>query len=197
MKTQADRIATAVKLKALAERGERGEKHAAKIAYETYLKRYGITEADFEAIEPRPHIFTFGSDANQMLAAQIVYHVTGQNLLKRVSNTNFSTICTPIQANEIQEKWDFYWQHYQTELQLFTEAFINVHNLFNATPAQEPTTSVPDDAPPPPEPTAEEIHARQVANSVKQQRIQIMMQTIRRKLFLRQLPQNTTLKIKD
>ena len=66
-----------LKIKALAERGEGGEKEAAIKMYHKLLKKYDIDEKALQKDKLSKHWFTYETDIEENLLVQIFYMVTG------------------------------------------------------------------------------------------------------------------------
>ena len=65
-----------LKIKALAERGEGGEKEAAIKMYHKLLKKYDIDEKALQKDKLSKHWFTYETDIEENLLVQIFYMVT-------------------------------------------------------------------------------------------------------------------------
>ena len=77
-----------LKIKALAERGERGEKEAAIKMYHKLLKKYDIDEKALQKDKLSKHWFTYETDIEENLLVQIFYMVTGDpEYFRRTSRT--------------------------------------------------------------------------------------------------------------
>jgi len=66
------------KLKALAERGESGERENAAAQLEKLLKKYGISEEELERDAEKRCFFKYSQETERRLLMQIVYSVTGK-----------------------------------------------------------------------------------------------------------------------
>ena len=77
-----------LKIKALAERGEGGEKEAAIKMYHKLLKKYDIDEKALQKDKLSKHWFTYETDIEENLLVQIFYMVTGDpEYFRRTSRT--------------------------------------------------------------------------------------------------------------
>ena len=72
-----------LKIKALAERGEGGEKEAAIKMYHKLLKKYDIDEKALQKDKLSKHWFTYETDIEENLLVQIFYMVTGEEWEER------------------------------------------------------------------------------------------------------------------
>ena len=104
-----------LKIKALAERGEGGEKEAAIKMYHKLLKKY---ETDIE----------------ENLLVQIFYMVTGDpeyfRRTSRTRGTQCGCICTDFEKTEIRFYFEFYKDALNQELEAFLMAFKLKNHLF-------------------------------------------------------------------
>ena len=124
-------IELAIKLKALAERGEGGEKDKARVLMEKLLAKHGMTIEDLEVQELKWHSFRL--DEHQILFFQhIVYSVVGMGAInKHMENAGeYLVFCDNMEAIEIEGKFGFYWSWYQKDLDSFVAAFIRKNELY-------------------------------------------------------------------
>lgn len=129
----------AKKLKALADRGVGGERENATNMLLRYMDKHGISINDIE--DSDLELRTFKISPNQKtIFIQVAAMVLNFNydLWKSRSNRNTYLIeCTPGQQIEIQVAFDFYWNAYKEEIQVFTNAFIQKNRLFRDTTDEE------------------------------------------------------------
>ena len=108
-----------LKIKALAERGEGGEKEAAIKMYHKLLKKYW---------------FTYETDIEENLLVQIFYMVTGDpeyfRRTSRTRGTQCGCICTDFEKTEIRFYFEFYKDALNQELEAFLMAFKLKNHLF-------------------------------------------------------------------
>lgn len=124
------------KLYALAERGDRGERAAARRQLDKLLKKYNIDEAELaeESVELR--YFSYKGDFEQKLLHQVFYKVTGESRpiyrykSGRGKYTQNAMECTKAEAVQIQIEFDFYKQLLKDEMEFFYRAFIQKHKIF-------------------------------------------------------------------
>ena len=110
-----------LKIKALAERGEGGEKEAAIKMYHKLLKKYDIDEKALQKDKLSKHWFTYETDIEENLLVQIFYMVTGDpEYFRRTSRTR-GTQCGCI---------EFYKDALNQELEAFLMAFKLKNHLF-------------------------------------------------------------------
>lgn len=123
-----------LKIKALAERGEGGERESALKLYQKLLKKYDIDEASLQRDRLNKHWFTYHSDIEENLLVQIFYMVTGDpEYFRRKSKTRGSQcgcICTDFEKTEIRFYFEFYKDALKEELEAFLMAFKLKNHLF-------------------------------------------------------------------
>ena len=116
------------KLKALADRGEGGEKVNARALLEKLLKTHGLTIEDLEMELETYHDFKFKNHqlrffqqiASTVLGSNYSFGKYDENSLKK--NT-YTVKCTHVQAIEVQAKFNFYWALYVREREANAEIF--------------------------------------------------------------------------
>ena len=124
------------KLKALAERGEGGEKKNAAALLEKLMNKYGISEEDLKAERERDYFFPYHQETERRLLIQIIYAVTGKAASGTVGTyTNrkrkkMSVSCTVAEKLEIEAYYSFYGEAMRKELETFYHAFAMKNNLF-------------------------------------------------------------------
>ena len=123
-----------LKIKALAERGEGGERESAVKLYEKLLRKYDIDEASLQRDNLNKHWFTYENDIEENLLVQIFYMVTGDTeYFRRNSKTRGSQcgcICTNFEKTEIGFYFEFYRDALHAELEAFLMAFKLKNHLF-------------------------------------------------------------------
>ena len=124
-------IELAKKLKALSERGEGGEKLNAARMLKDLMQKHDISLDQIEEVSREKRQFTFKPN-QQKLFTQIAAMVMGRKVefwkIKRKRNA-LSIECTVAEFMEIQAAFDFFWEAYERELNLFYKAFIFRNNL--------------------------------------------------------------------
>ena len=111
-----------LKIKALAERGEGGEKEAAIKMYHKLLKKYDIDEKALQKDKLSKHWFTYETDIEENLLVQIFYMVTGDpEYFRRTSD---------FEKTEIRFYFEFYKDALNQELEAFLMAFKLKNHLF-------------------------------------------------------------------
>lgn len=121
------------KIKALAERGEGGERDTAQLIYEQMLLKYGIAEEDIENYEVKRFWFRYKDELDFKLATQIFYKVTGSPAYwvkkdKRIKRIGVD--CTDFEFDEIMFYFNFYIKHLRYDFDIFVRAFINVNDIY-------------------------------------------------------------------
>lgn len=123
-----------LKIKALAERGEGGERESAVKLYQRLLKKYDIDESSLTKDKLGKHWFTYENDIEENLLVQIFYMVTGDaEYFRRTSKTRGNQcgcICTDFEKTEIRFYFEFYRDALQEELEAFLMAFKLKNHLF-------------------------------------------------------------------
>ena len=124
------------KLKELADRGEGGEKDNAANKLQSLLDKHGISLEDInqDVIKEREFIL----NSNQIkFFVQVAYSCFGnetaifklQNEKKSKQVKRFLKL-TDAQFIELTAKFDFYWEKYEKDLQIFYSAFIQRNELY-------------------------------------------------------------------
>lgn len=123
-----------LKIKALAERGEGGEKESAIKLYQKLLKKYDIDEQSLQTEKLSKHWFTYENEIEENLLVQIFYMVTGDpEYFRRKSRTHgyqCGCICTDFEKTEIRFYFEFYKDALSQELEAFLMAFKMKNHLF-------------------------------------------------------------------
>ena len=103
------------KVKALADRGEGGEKESAERTLAALMKRYGITEEDLEDKKVTIHWIRYKTDWERRLLGQLAYlHLgTGHSFgcvgrYTKRPRKEVGIECTPAQYIEIEADFAFY-----------------------------------------------------------------------------------------
>lgn len=123
-----------LKIKALAERGEGGEKESAIKLYQKLLKKYDIDEKSLQTEKLSKHWFTYENEIEENLLVQIFYMVTGDSdYFRRKSRTHgrqCGCVCTAFEKTEIRFYFEFYKDALHQELEAFLMAFKLKNHLF-------------------------------------------------------------------
>jgi hypothetical protein len=121
-------IQLAKKLKALADRGEGGEKINAQKMLDDFLVKHKINIDEIEGEKKKRRCFNV--KANQrVFFRQIVANVVGR-VSKTMDGNRYYIDVSDSDYAEISLKFDFYWKLYQEELEIFYSAFIQANKLF-------------------------------------------------------------------
>ena len=124
------------KLKALAERGEAGERDIADERLHALMKKYGISEEALEDERRSLAPFRYSNELERRLILQLVYAVTGKvpgqviNLKTGRPQHRIGVECTNAEKIEISARIDFYRPIIQGEFEVFLEAFAMKHHLY-------------------------------------------------------------------
>lgn len=125
------------KVKALADRGEGGEKESAERTLAALMKRYGITEEDLEDKKVTIHWIRYKTDWERRLLGQLAYmHLgTGHSFgcvgrYTKRPRKEVGIECTPAQYIEIEADFAFYSEAMKEEMELFYSAFLQKNGLF-------------------------------------------------------------------
>ena len=123
------------KVYALAERGERGEKEAARYMLEKLLEKYDIDEVELADEERQIHWFTCKDDQERTLFYQVCYKV-GKDLRGyrktrgQGKNSQKGVECTKAEALQIEIEYEFYKALWREERDFMLRAFIQKHHIF-------------------------------------------------------------------
>ena len=128
------------KLKALAERGEAGERENARTILAGLMEKYGVEEADLQDDALEESCFSYLGPIERRLLVQVIFHVTNGD--RRVyaykhgkgSRSTICCMCTKAEAVQIGVEYDFYRELWTQELDLFFRAFVNKHSIFSDRP---------------------------------------------------------------
>lgn len=125
------------KVKALADRGEGGEKESAERTLATLMKRYGVTEEDLEDTKATIHWIRYKTEWERRLLRQLAYmHLGAGNSFRCVGRytkrprKEVGIECTTAQYIEIEADFSFYYAAMKEEMELFYDAFLQKNNLF-------------------------------------------------------------------
>ena len=126
------------KLRALAERGEPGERENARAILAGLMEKYGVEEGDLQDDALDEHRFVSHNTRERSLLVQVIYKVTdgARHVYSyRKGQGSKNTICckcTKAEAVQIGIEFDFYRELWQQELDLFYKAFIYKHEIFSS-----------------------------------------------------------------
>ena len=130
------------KLQALAERGERGERTAARRQLERLMEKYGVQEADISDDALTMHWYRYSNPMEKKLLTQIFYKVAPKRKTYKIAygegtRTKAGILCTSAEALQIDVEYDFYKNLWAKELNFFLIAFIQKHQIFDMSPGHE------------------------------------------------------------
>ena len=122
-----------MKLKALAERGESGERENAERMLASLMDKYGITEEQLDAEKPDFHWYAYSNIYEKRLANQVFFKVTGDGHNSYVSKAfkgRQGCLCTVAQSIEIEALYGFYRRKLKEDMELLYVAFIQCNEVF-------------------------------------------------------------------
>lgn len=124
------------KIKALADRGEGGERENAATLLEKLMNKYGISEEELDRERAQDYFFPYSQETERRLLIQIVYMVTGEGGFGCVGSWSgrkrkkIGATCTAAQKLEIEAYYAFYRVAMEKELEVFYSAFALKNNLY-------------------------------------------------------------------
>lgn len=124
------------KLKALAERGESGERENAAAQLEKLMKKYGVSEEELERDAEQDCFFRYSQETERRLLMQIVFSVTGKAGSETVGTytgrkrKKVAVKCTAAQKLEIEALYAFYKAAFEEELETFYSAFFLKNHIY-------------------------------------------------------------------
>ncbi len=123
------------KIKALAERGERGEREAARVQLDRLMEKYNVKEADLSDDVTGMHWFKFSDDFERKLLFQIGYKIAPDRPAYkhkggRGARTEIGFECTQAEALQIRIEFEFYSRILRDDLDLLYIAFIQKHQIY-------------------------------------------------------------------
>jgi len=135
-------IKLAKKLKALAEQGVGGEKENAIDRLGYVMQKYNISEADIMENERKSFVFDLLRKIDYSFIAQVLSSVIGsrkeygcdiwefRRSRKKLHVTYRIDNIEPDKFSEFIIKVEMFWKHYQKELEIFYDAFIQKNKLY-------------------------------------------------------------------
>lgn len=124
------------KIKALADRGERGEQASAKALLEKLMQEHGVTEADLEVERVETVFFPYHDELERRILAQVIFSVTGKPAFGCVGAASgrkrkkLGTDCTAAQRLEIEFNYKFFYGAAKKEFEVFLYAFYSKNDIF-------------------------------------------------------------------
>lgn len=136
------------KLYALAERGDRGERAAARHQLDKLLQKYNIDEAELADDIVKEYEFHYSGKRQKALLIQLYAKIaTNRECYRYTRGRGKNSIsickCTKAEALQIQIEFEFYNQLWEEEVELFFSAFIQKHRIFDDSPGHS-TTEIDD-----------------------------------------------------
>lgn len=118
-------------IKALADRGENGERDVAAALLDELMEKYELTLTDIECEEVNLEWFTYRDRAEKKLLSQIIYMVVGYgDIWTRRGKRDTGTYCTTAQRLEIELNFHFYKKALAEEYARFYSAFVQKNYLY-------------------------------------------------------------------
>lgn len=124
------------KIKALADRGDRGEKESAKALLEKLMQEHGITEADLEVERVETVFFPYHDELERRILIQVIFSVTGKSAFGCVGAASgrkrkkYGADCTAAQRLEIEFNHKFFYEAAKKEFEVFLYAFYMKNGIF-------------------------------------------------------------------
>lgn len=126
-----------MKVKALADRGEGGERERAERTLAALMERYGITEADLEDNQVATYWIRYKTEWERRLLHQLAYMHLGEGhsfgcvgTYTGRSRKKVGVECTPAHYIEIEADFAFYSAALEEEMGIFYSAFLQKNHLF-------------------------------------------------------------------
>lgn len=126
-----------MKVKALADRGEGGERENAERTLAAMMDRYGISNADLEGNQVSTHWIRYKTIWEKKLLHQLAYMYLGDGhsfgcvgTYTGRSRKKVGIDCTPAQYIEIEADFAFYSAAMEEEMEIFYSAFLQKNHLF-------------------------------------------------------------------
>ena len=128
------------KIRVLAERGDRGEREAARAQLERLMRKYNVQETDLSDETLSIHWFKVSGKYEKKLLHQIAFKIrsTYSAYTHRSGSRKKSELgieCTDAEALQIQIELEFFSRLLDEEFDLFYLAFLHKHNIFPDDPA--------------------------------------------------------------
>ena len=123
-------------VKALADRGERGEKENAQALLEKLMQKYGVTEADLELEYMETVFFPYHDELERRILIQVIFSVTGKPPFGCVGGgtgrkrKKCGADCTAAQRLEIEFNHKFFYEAAKKEFEVFLYAFFKKNGIF-------------------------------------------------------------------
>lgn len=130
------------KLRALAQRGEAGEREVAQQRLAELLIKYNVCEAELSDDALELHKFTFHNDFQRKLLIQLFYKIApDRNYFRYTRGPGKYSVreieCTKAEALQIGIEYEFYSRLWAEEVEFFLSAFIQKHRIFDERPGHK------------------------------------------------------------
>lgn len=140
----------AKKLRALAQDGDDEETRLAEIRLRQLLKKHGMTEEELDEEEPQMFEIRYKEEWERMLIMQVGYKVLNDcdhfyTRRNATNNRKFKLVlvkCTKAQHIEILMMYHYYQKLFEDEFDWFFKAFIQKHELFGKSTAENPEQEI-------------------------------------------------------
>lgn len=136
---QAKRLELMKKLKALAEKGVGGERENAQAMLDKLLAKYDISAEALSDEELSDHAFTYHDDFERRLLSQLRDKIaTNRDAFRykygKGARSTYYCTCTEAEALQIQIEFEFYSALWKDEQEMFFQAFLQKHQIFDTKP---------------------------------------------------------------
>lgn len=125
------------KLKALAERGEAGERDTAQRKLAELMEKYGVKDADLSDEKLDDAEFRYKDAFEEKILQQTFYKVNHERVVYVYTNSRKKVLvwrCTKAEAIQAGIEYEFFRDLWRDEVQLFLKAFIQKHSIFRTDP---------------------------------------------------------------
>lgn len=130
------------KLKALADRGEGGERENARRLLNRLMDKYDVEEADLSDDVLEEHMFAYRNKHELTLLVQLFYKIAGDRKVYRYTsgkgkNSRVYAKCTKAEAVQVEVEYEFYRELWKEEVEWLMNAFIQKHRIFDIKPGHK------------------------------------------------------------
>lgn len=132
------------KLKALAERGEAGERDTARRKLAELMDKYGVDEADLSDEALLDMEFKYRDEAERKILNQVFYKINHERGVYVYSKSRAKVLlwrCTVAEGIRAKIEYEFFRDLWRDEVQTFLSAFIQKHGIFR-NDQDAPTTEI-------------------------------------------------------
>lgn len=132
------------KLKALAERGEDGERETARRKLDELMVKYGVDDADLSDDILSDVEFRYRDEAERKILNQVFYKINHERKIFVYSRSRAKVLlwrCTVAEDIRAKIEYEFFRDLWRDEVQTFLSAFVQKHGIFRDDP-DAPTTEI-------------------------------------------------------